>query len=467
MNLSPTGLQYTPNIIKTTGLSVKYLITFVISYIISPLHSSVNTSVDTHLWLRYVTFKPAGVFLDGVYVSIFLWLDNIAKYRESTRWAIRTTQLNHFKYNMDVRTANSSFFIFITSSLSSLWTGLRYWVIGIVLALVAFYFLMYVRLLPFTKIVLEILLIAMFLYWLVSGFVFFIKKYQFSKFTSVIQRFWKRAYILFWSLETVVFLIFFYLTINASEEPVYMYDQMKLYKTHLFSWRWFLIKLLPSVFLILIGYYVLLQMRWGLFMKQTTVLFLLTLMLIYIVWLEFYQFFHIVNWYANFTWLYDYDEFLWTLEIEGRRTRLANNYTALCLMAKFWHLIFIFVFWVFFILRVNEIERVRYTLLAANLQNFIILYIMSWLYMFPWLKFLGRKYLDLSYYWFFSNFRELGARVFFTDLYLFVIGLIDWFSPASASYSFQSGLFYYWVGSSSTTGYTAFIKQGLLTSFNI
>jgi len=76
-------------------------------------------------------------------------------------------------------------------------------------------------------------------------------------------------------------------------------------------------------------------------------------------------------------------------------------------------------------LRINEIERVRYTLLAANLQNFIILYIMSWLYMYPWLKFLGRKYLDLSYYWFFVNFRDLGVRVFFTDLYLFSIGLIN------------------------------------------
>lgn len=246
-----------------------------------------------------------------------------------------------------------------------------------------------------------------------------------------------------------------------------MYDQIKLYKTHLFSWRWFLIKLLPSVFLILLGYYLLLSIKWGLFFKHSTLVFLLTLVLIYIVWLEFYQFFHIINWYSNFQWIYDYDEFLWSLEIDGRRTRVANNYAALCLMAKFWHLIFIFVFWIFFVLRVNEIERIRYPLLAANLQNFIILYIMSWLYMYPWLKYLGRKYIDYSYYWFFSNFRDLGLRIFFNDLYLYILGASNNLLSFNFGTGFSKGLYFYWLDSSSLTGYSSFIKNTFLITYSV
>lgn len=458
MNFSNSANNYQSNFLTVFFISLKYYL----SFFINKYTSTSSIKQTNKYFLKNFIFFPNKTFTDYVILYIFSLNDSLAFYTNTTRWNIRVLQLNEFKYELSYNTKfNVNFNIFL-SAFKYMWTALRYWVIGIVLSLVAFYFLMYIRLLPFTKIILEILLIAMFLYWLMSGFVFFIKKYQYSKFTSVIQRFWKRAYILFWMLETVVFLIFFYLTLNASEEPVYMFDQMKLYKTHLFSWRWFLVKLLPSVFLILVGYYLLLNMRWGLFFKQSTVVFLLTLMLIYIVWLEFYQFFHIVNWYANFTWVYDYEEFLWSLEIEGRRTRLANNYAALCLMAKFWHLIFIFVFWVFFILRINEIERIRYTLLAANLQNFIILYIMSWLYMYPWLKFLGRKYLDISYYWFFSNFRDLGLRVFFNDLYLFILGLTNLFDISWFNYSYSSGLFYYWIESSSSVGYTSFIKTNFL-----
>lgn len=459
--------KYTTNILKLTLISINFYFSILLNFILKPLLIVNKSKIDNYFILKNFIFFNRYTLFDFAIISILSINDYLNKYTNTTRWSNRVHQLVNFKYELSYSSKLSNISLVFMSAFSYMWSGLRYWIIGIVLALVAFYFLMYIRLLPFTKIVLEILLIAMFLYWLVSGFVFFIKKYQYSKFTSVIQRFWKRSYILFWMLETVVFLIFFYLTLNASEEPVYMYDQMKLFKTHLFSWRWFLVKLIPSIFLILIGYYILLNMRWGLFFKQSTVIFLMTLVLILIVWLEFYQFFHIVNWYANFNWVYDYDEFLWSLEIEGRRTRLANNYAALCLMAKFWHLIFIFVFWVFFILRINEIERIRYTLLAANLQNFIILYIMSWLYMYPWLKFLGRKYLDISYYWFFSNFRDLGVRIFFNDLYLFILGLTNWLSLTIVNFNFSTGLFYYWIGSSSTTGYTSFIKNGLLQSFNL
>jgi hypothetical protein len=329
---------------------------------------------------------------------------------------------------------------------------------------------MYIRLLPFNKIVFSWILVSMFIYWLMSGFVFFVKKYQYGRFTSVIQRFWKRTYVLFWILEAVVFSVFFYLTLNASAEPVYMYDQIRIYKSHLFSWRYFLIKLIPSTLVILLGYYLLLSLKWNLFNKQNTVVLTITLLLLYILWLEFYQFFHIVNFFGNINWAFDYDEYIWSLDIDSRRTRLANNYIAICLLLKFWHFVFIFLFWVFFVLRVNEIGRIRYPLLVANVQNFIIIYMMSWAYMYPWFKFIFRKYLDVPYYWFYLNGRDLGTRVFFTDLKLFYYGITNRLLSCLCNYKVQRYPFFYWINSSPLTSYSQYrksiIRDSIITTFN-
>jgi hypothetical protein len=353
------------------------------------------------------------------------------------------------------------FFFNYLSGLRYLWLSVRFWLFGVVLFLVVFYYLMYVRLLPFNKVAFEWFLIIMFLYWLMSGFVFFIKKYQYGKFTAAIQRFWKRSYILFWIIETGTFCTFFYLTLNASEEPVYMYDQIKVFKTHLFSWRMFLPKTILIIALIVFGYIFNLSLKWNVYSKQSLIVFVLTLLIIYVVWLEFYQFFHIINFYGNLVWVYDYDEFLWNLELEFRRTRMANNYIAICLMAKFWHLVFIFVFWVFFVLRVNEIKRIRYPLYSANFQNFVILYILTWLYMYPWFKFVYRKFLDVPYFWFFYSGRRLFFRCFFTDIKLLYFSIFSnlWSSLFGFLNNFRSGLFFYWFESSVENGFYQYRKS--------
>jgi hypothetical protein len=451
------------------SIIVKYYTACVLHRIMKPFITYTFDNEVCYIKRKLLYTPHSHTFLEHFFIFLFFLMDKISYKFKSSRWSIRNLQLNNFKYEMSYTNINSSNFVnFFLNGFRYVWMGVRYWVVGLLLALLSFYYLSYVRLLPMTRLLFEYLLLAMFVYWLLSGFVFFIKKYQYSKFTSVIQRFWKRTYALFWALETFVFLIFFYLTLNASEEPVYMYDQMKLYKTHLFSWRWFLKKSVPYVFLILISSYVMANLRWGIYMRQSTVIFVMTLVLLYILWLEFYQFFHIVNWYSDFNWVFDYDDYLWSVEIENRRTRLCNNYAALCLMAKFWHLIFIFIFWVFFVLRVNEIGRIRYTLFAACHQNFIILYIMSWLYMYPWLKYLGRKYLDVSFYWLFVNFRDLGVRVFFNDMYLYFIGVTEFIFGRSNLDKFYTGVYYYWVGSSNYTGYASFIKNTIMVdSFSL
>lgn len=251
-----------------------------------------------------------------------------------------------------------------------------------------------------------------------------------------------------------------------------MYDQLKLYKTHFFSWRLFILKLIPVITLILMSYYLQISLKWSLFNKQSIFVLLLTLLLIYVVWLEFYQFYHIISFYGNLNWVFDYDEYLWNLELEFRRTRLANNYVSICLIAKFWHLIFIFIFWIFFVLRVNEINRIRYPLLAANYQNFIILYILTWLYMYPWFKFIFRNFLDSTFYWFMTNNRLLFLRVFFNDIKLFYFSFFSYFLDffnLDLTY-FKELNFFYWYESSSLVSFNSFrkhsLKDHIIYSFN-
>lgn len=303
------------------------------------------------------------------------------------------------------------------------WKWLSSWVLSIFIFFLYVYYLSYLKVLIIQKSIFVWFLFTMFIYWLMSGFVFFIKKYQFSKFTSVTQRFWKRTYILFWLIESGVFIIFFFLTLNASSEPTYMYDAIKVYKSRLFSWRSFIEKLFFPLTLIFLSSYLKNWLKWNLFSKQIIILTLITLILLYIVWLEFYQFYHIINYYNTYIWKFKDKDFLWVLNKEVKRTRIVNNYVTICLLAKFWHLIFIFIFWIFFILRVNELNRLRYLFLSANQNNFIILYIMTWLYMYPWFKFSFRSILNIPFYWFLINTRRNYFRVFFNDLKLFFYAL--------------------------------------------
>lgn len=376
-------------------------------------------------------------------------------------------QSKNFRFNYRLKQTDWGFYFNINNN-KNLWVGLmffwkiiKFWSISLIFLSVIFYFLMYIRLVPVNKILLGWLLVVMLVYWLLSGFVFFFKKYQYSKFTTVIQRFWKRTYILFWMIESCIFIIFFYLTLNSSSEPIYMYDQIRIYKTHLFSWRFFLIKLLPIIFIIFLSYYLLLSLKWNIFNKVSTLVLLITLTLLYILWLEFYQIFHIINFFSNINWVFDFDEYIWNLDIDVRRTRIVNNYVSICLFAKFWHLVFIFIFWVFFILRINEINKIKYFYLSTNLQNFIILYFMSWLYMYPWLKFIFTKFLSINYFWFFNNNRYYSIYIFFNDLKLIFYGatnnLFNIYSIINL-YKFRYMSFYYWISSSTQIDFSQYRK---------
>jgi hypothetical protein len=233
----------------------------------------------------------------------------------------------------------------------------------------------------------------------------------------------------------------------------------------LFSWKLFLLKLFPLTLLIIFTYFLLLSLKWNTFSKTNYLCLLITLLLFYTLWMEFYQFFHVISHYGNLSWVYDIEEHLWNLEAEFKRTRVSNHFVSICFMAKFWHVVFVFVFWMFFIFRGLEISRLRYPLLSANFQNFIIIYILGWIYMYPWIKYGVKKFLEMPYFWFYVNNRRLLVYMFFNDLKIFYYSIFETirnnlFSPYNFNkFLFNKHAFYYWNESSVFTGYTQYRKN--------
>lgn len=395
-------------------------------------------------------------FFDYFYFYFFFFkkFQNFKINFKETQFNLNLYKVNSFvKYNFNI-------FIFF---FKSIFWFIRFWFISFFLFIIIVYYFLIFRSLPFNKILFEWFIIIMAAYWVVSGFVFFLKKYRFSKFTSSIQRFWRRSFMIFWLIESFLFLIFIYLTLNANNESTFMYDNSQIYKNHLFSWRWFLLKIFPLTLLVLFSYIFLITFKWLHFSKINLFLLLFTLLLLYVLWLEFYQFYFILNFYGSLNWIYDSTDHLWILESDFKKTRIVNHYVTIAIIAKFWHLIFIFLFWIFFLLRSNEFNRYRYPFFSANLQNFIMLYLLSWIYMYPWLKFIFRRFLDNPYYWFYVNVRRNFFRIFFNDIKLFFFSFYD--SINFFFFKFYSIDYYYYFNTSFYCNYSQYKKNILRDYF--
>ena len=263
-----------------------------------------------------------------------------------------------------------------------------------------------------------------FVYLLISGFVYFVKKNKFGKYTSVIQRFWRRSFIVFWLIEMSLFLVFLYLILNASSESINTLDNMQIYKLHLFSWRFFLVKNFFLSLIILFTIILLNCIKTMYYNKVLKILLTISLLIFYLCWVEFYQFYHTLCYYANYIWFYDNEERIWSICLDIKQTRTFNSYYNLCIILKFWHLAFIAFFWFFFLMRSFEDNRIRYPLLSANCQNFLILYVMSWLCMIFWVKYVIKNFMEGSYSWFFINMSKETVKFFLADFFLIFKNII-------------------------------------------
>lgn len=265
--------------------------------------------------------------------------------------------------------------------------------------------------------------VGLLVFWLFSGFNFFLKRYMFGKYTSAIQRFWKRTNAYFWLLEGFLFIIFFYYYLNSSQEPLYMFDESNLNQTQCFN----LLTAFESYMLLcgLIGYTMYLQLHTStsVFSQSSLHLLLLTAGLLSLLLIETYQFYYITTKFNELNWAYSEAEKLWTQEVEVNRIRVKHQYLMIAALVKYWHFIFIFFSWVFTLSKSGERKKLTHTLLGLMSQNLYILFILNLFFYLNWVKWVIRRLYDSYYYWFFVN---PNNTVFETGLSECLLLILNW-----------------------------------------
>ena len=408
--------------------------------------------------LKYKAFKKefAKIFLKEDYLKILLsgnFLNKILLY--VLRLQYRLSNNENFRVNYRLNFFKKGFYMLYGSQdtqkitqktkINTFYSGIRYflnffskWLMPLLFSVSFVYYSLTIQNLPFNKVIFVWTSLFMVFYWLVSGFVFFFKKYQYSKFTSVVQRFWKRSLILFWLIEGGLLFVFVFLTLNSNSYLYNVVDQTQLFKTHLFSWKIFLLKIFPTTFLLLLTYVFLLNNKWQPLNKNIFFIIPITCLLLYIIWVEFYQFYHVMNFYTSTNWEYETLDKQWVVKTDTRRSSQTNHLVSILLILKFWHVLFIAAVWFFFVLRSEESGKSKYPLISANFLNFVMLYVLTWVYMYPWFKWFFRRFFSVSYKWFYTNNRGLSLRLFFNDLGLLFLGLGDFFESLTCYYSSSS-----------------------------
>ncbi len=276
-------------------------------------------------------------------------------------------------------------------------------VLGLTLALAYFIYTIFFFKIQFLKQLAVWFVIVMIYFWLMSGFNFFLKRYQYGKFTSAIQRFWKRTNTYFWMIEGFLILIFFYYYLNSSQEPVYMYDYSALNQEYLVSLHVAGINIILLSLIIYFMYFTNLRINSNSWAQLNLYLIGISLFIFFSFFIETYQFYYVVSTFNERVWMFNEDENLWSIDVDNPILRTKHQYLLVCLIAKYWHFLFIFLSWVFFLIKSFERRKVTYVLFGANLQNMIILYILNFACYVQWFKWLYRRFADLPYTWFMTS----------------------------------------------------------------
>jgi hypothetical protein len=123
--------------------------------------------------------------------------------------------------------------------------------------------------------------------------------------------------------------------LNSSQEPVFMYDQASLYSHQTLELSNFLF----SAALIAVGIFLLsallLKIKTASFRQIFLTLTTCTLIYLYFLLSESYQFYYILNFYDDSVFVFSEDESAWELESDSPRTRTKNHFLTLTIIAKF------------------------------------------------------------------------------------------------------------------------------------
>jgi hypothetical protein len=101
----------------------------------------------------------------------------------------------------------------------------------------------------------------------------------------------------FWLIEGFLFVLFFYYALNASAEPLFMYDQVGFYSRQLQLMDSFLVNCFLVVSAINLLIYLLIILQVNTYRQYSVFLIIITLILVYVLQVESYQFYYLTNYY--------------------------------------------------------------------------------------------------------------------------------------------------------------------------
>jgi hypothetical protein len=336
-----------------------------------------------------------------------------------------------FSYSYD----SNIFFKLIASNFLVIYNFFKTTIIAVVLMVVYFLYTIFFFKIQFLKQLSVWFVIGMIYFWLMSGFNFFLKRYQYGKFTSQIQRFWKRTNTCFWLIEGFLILLFFYYYLNSSQEPLYMYDYSALNQEFLVPLHAIGTNIILLSLVIYFMYFTLLRINSNSWTQLNVYLTIISSFIFFSFFIETYQFYYVVSTFNERLWVFNEEENLWSIDIENPILRTKHQYLLVCLIAKYWHFLFIFLSWVFFLIKSFERKKITYVLFGANLQNMIILYILNFACYLQWFKWIYRRFFDLPYTWFFINVDNKFLFRLFFEIKLFVLNFFNFNTNLS---SFQT-----------------------------
>lgn len=248
-----------------------------------------------------------------------------------------------------------------------------------------------------------------FTYLLTTTFIFFNKNLKFGKYTSAVQRFWKRSFALFWSLEIFLFAIVLYLLIFHYSESAYFFDWSILMETYFAYSSFFLIQSCTVLLMLFLTHSLVYSFKYG----STTVFFVTQYLtysvFLYYVYAEFFKMSAVLgaaDIISNST-NYNYKNIFYVTSSyldSSVRVRTLVHYTSLFVILKFWHIFFIYCYFIYFFNKFSKPDSISYDSLSSLLTNFLFLFYFNCTFFIVYAKHVIVFFFSPCFSWFYINF---------------------------------------------------------------
>ncbi len=351
---------------------------------------------------------------------------------------VKFNMVSRLPWKFKHKEGNDFFFKIFYKHMGVFYTFFKTTILAILLTFVYFVYSVFFFKIQFLKQLSVWFVIGMLYFWLMSGFNFFVKRYQYGKFTSQIQRFWKRTNTCFWLIEGFLILLFFYYFLNSSQEPLYMYDYSALNQEYLVSLQVIGLNVILLSLVIYFMYFTMLRINSNSWTQINLYLIVISTFIFFSFFVETYQFYYVISTFNEKLWVLNEEDNTWVVETDSPIMRTKHQYLFVCLIAKYWHFLFIFLSWIFFLIKSFEKRKVTYVLFGANLQNMVLLYVLNFACYMQWFKWVYRRFFDLPYTWFFANIDSKFFYRFFFEIKLLVLNLFS----ANTAFSTFSNVVY-------------------------